>query len=324
MPVRAIFWRVEAPPAVTAPPAATVPPSRHPAALAVAIFRAWRPYRLRGYVTGLVAGVLAGGIVAPLVTTTLTLLGALGGFIDDSRVPWAEILWTLTFALVMPFAGALAYARWQPRDLRDAAASYLWLAQEAEARWRSTTGRATVPRDEAGMREFLQTTAPTPENAGERFGMWLALLDIAQARAAVAEMPRETPSERFGHASATWLTAFVAGDTTAPGFDDLETLAHEIDDPDERREALATVGLQRARAALDAGGDWRAPLAAVRPRLYTAPDGIYARFVWRPAFRQLLIACVSGIAVYWIAWFLLEPYYRWPAEALRWAYAPPR
>ena len=306
-----------------APPAA-VPPGRHPSALAVAFFHAWRPYRLRGYVTGLVAGVVAGGIVAPLVTTTLTLLSALGGFIDDSSVPWAAIVWTMTFALVTPFAGAMAYARWQPRDLRDAAASYLWLAQEAEAHWRATTGRATVPRDEAGMREFLQTTTPTPENAGERFGVWIALLDITQARAAVAEMPRDTPSERFGHASATWLTSFVAGDTTGPGFEDLDVLAHAIDQPDERREALTTVGLQRARAALAAGGDWRAPLAAVRPGLWSEPDAIYSRFVWRPAFRQLLIACASGTVVYWTAWFLLEPYYRVPVDALRWAYATTR
>jgi hypothetical protein len=303
-----------------APPAA-VPPARHPAALAVAIFHAWRPYRWRGYATGLVAGILAGGIVAPLITSALALLGALTGVVGDGGLPWAAVAWTLAFALTAPFAGALAYARWQPRDLREAAESYLWLAQESEAHWRDITGRATVPRDEAGMREFLLTAAPTPENAGERFGMWIALLDVTQARAAIAEMPRETPDDRFGHASATWLADFVAGDAGGPSLQDLEALAQAIDSADDRREALVTVAVQRARVALAAGADWRAPLSAVRPALGPAPDAVYSRLVWRPAFRQLLIACVSGTVVYWVAWLLLEPYYRLPADALRWAYA---
>jgi hypothetical protein len=302
-------------------PPEPIPPGRHPAALAVAIFQAWRPYRWRGYATGLVAGILAGGILAPLITTTLTLLGALAGIVDRVSGPWEAVLWTVTFALSAPFAGAIAYARWQPRDLRDAAESYLWLVQESEARWRDITGRATVPRDEAGMREFLRTAAPTPENAGERFGMWIALLDVTQARAAIKEMPRETPGDRFGHASAAWLAAFVAGDATEPSLEDIEALAEAIDGADDHREALVTVAVQRARAALVAGADWRAPLAAVRPGLGRAPDAIYARVVWRPAFRQLLIACVGGTVVYWVAWFLLEPYYRLPADALRWAYA---
>ena len=303
------------------PPPAVVPPARHPAALAVAIFHAWRPYRWRGYAAGVIAGIVAGGIVAPLVTTTLTLPGALAGVVDDRGLPWAGVVWTLAFALTAPFAGALAYARWQPRDLRDAAQSYLWLAQESEAHWRDSTGRATVPRDEAGMREFLRTEAPTPRNAGERFGMWIALLDVTQARAAIAEMPRDTPGDRFGQASAAWLAGFVAGDAPAFSLEDLEALAQAIDQEHERREALVTVALQRGRAAVAAGGDWRAPLAAVRPRLGPAPDAIYARVVWRPAFRQLLVACLSGTAVYWVAWLLLEPYYRLPADALRWAYA---
>ena len=291
-----------------APP--PIPTSRHPAAVAAAIFHAWTPFRWRGYAAGFFAGVVGGGIVAPVVTTTLTLVAALLGVIVEGQFPWAEFTWTLVFAIVSPLAGALAYAQWQPRDLRDAAQTYLWLAQAAETRWRAATGLPTVPRDEAGMREFLRTVAPTPENAGERFGIWITLLDVEQARSAIAEMPDGSAYERFGHASAAWLAAFVAEGAAPPAsFEELEVLASQIEDPGDRREARVTVALQRARAAVAAGGDWRAPLAAVRSELAREPDPVYARVVWRPAFRQLLIACLIGIFVYWASWLMLAPYF---------------
>ena len=296
---------------VSAPPPAPVPDARHPAALAVAIFHAWRPYRWRGYAVGVLAGLIAGGVIAPLLTTTVVLAAAFAG-VDAglAGMPWAEILWTLTFVVVTPVVGALAVARWQPQDLQSAAQTYLWLAERSEARWRTTTGVATVPRDVAGMRAFLDATPPTPANAGERFGLWIALGEIAQARAAVEEMPRATPDDVFGHASASWLTDLVEGrPDAAKTVDELAPLTDTIESPTGHREALVTVALHRARVARAAEGDWRAPLAAVRHRLGQEPDAVYARFVWRPAFKRLLSACGTGVVVYWAALF-----------ALRWAY----
>ncbi len=287
----------------------SIPPSRHPAALASAIYQAWQPYRLRGYLAGLVAGIAAGGILAPIATTSITLLAAMAGVIYDGSLPVAGFIWTLVFVIVTPAAGAAAYAHWQPQDLRGAAQAYLWLAESAEAQWRTVTGRQTVPRDEAGMREFLDTTAPTPENAGERFGIWIALLEIERAREAIAEMPDTTAADRFARASASRLAAFVGDGTQAEPFDALDALANDIEDPPQHLIARVTVAVQRAREALAVNGEWRAPLAAVRPLLAAGPDAVYARFLWRPAFRQLLIACATGCLVYWAAWLLLAPYF---------------
>lgn len=94
-----------------------------------------------------------------------------------------------------------------------------------------------------------------------------------------------------------------------PDLDALDALTNDIEDPEKHLAARATVALQRARAAWAAGSDWRAPLAAVRPALGGRPDAVYRRFVWQPAFRQLLIACVTGTLVYWAAWLILAPYF---------------
>lgn len=289
--------------------ASPIPPARHPAALALAIYQSWQPYRLRGYLAGLVAGIAAGGIGAPLVTTSVTLLAAMSGVMYDGTLPVAGFVWTIVFALVTPATGASAYANWQPRDLRSAAQTYLWLAERAEVEWRAVTGRPTVPRDDAGMREFFETTPPTPANAAERAGLWLALLEIERARAAVAEMPNTTAADRFARESVSWLATFVAVGTPAEVLDALDALANDIEEPEQHLAARATVALQRARVALASGSDWRASLAAVRPALGGRPDAVYRRFVWRPAFRQLLIACVTGTLVYWAAWLLLAPYF---------------
>ena len=41
--------------------------------------RAWRPYRWRGYVLGLVVGILAGGILGPVVTVSVAFALGLAG-----------------------------------------------------------------------------------------------------------------------------------------------------------------------------------------------------------------------------------------------------
>ena len=285
---------------------AAIEPNRHPAALAAAITRAWQPYRWRAYAAGVVAGLVVGGIAAPIATTTLLMAMYLAG-VTATGALWQEGLWSLSFGLAFPAAAATAFARWQPVDLRKAAETYLWVAMRAEANWRRATGLAAVPRDPAAMRAFLASAPETPATAAERFGIWIALLDVPHARAALAEIPTETARGRFARASAGWLADFTEG--TTPPLEPLEALAAAIDDPDERQEAATEVALNRARAALAEGMDWRAPLAAARAALGAAPDTIYRHWVWRPVFRTALISAATGLVVYWIAINVLAPYF---------------
>ena len=269
---------------------------RHPAAVAAAITAAWRPYRWRAYGGGLLAGLLIGGVGGPIVTTSMLMALAMAG-VTSEAASWPNVVWSLAFALSVPVVGATLYAYWQPRRLRMAAQTYLWVAQRAEAHWAEVMRARPVPRDERGIRQTLASMPGTPETARERFGLWLALLETDNARAAAAEIPGVTDVDRFSRPATLWLVDFVEGSTAPP--DALQSLADAISDPDDRVEATAIVAVNRARVAISEDRDWQAPLTAVRPSLGDTPERIHNRFLWWAAFRALLVSMAVGVAVFW-------------------------
>src|SRR5262245_21689004 len=279
--------------------------NRHPAALAGAISTSWTPYRRRAYVLGIVSGLLAGGVIAPIVTSTLVIALSLAGIPTESR--WPEVVWSIVFALTAPAVAATAYTRWQPTKLIDAAQTYIWLSMRAEHNWAEVFGTLPVPRDETTTRRVLASVPLMGATAGERSGLWMSLLDFEEAKAAAEEMPHTTAAERYERASALWLVDF-AGGTVLP-LDPLQRLVDAIDDPDERLEASVSIALSRARVALSQGEDWQQPLAAARATLGSAPLPLYDKLLWRTTFRQVLIATLLGLAVYWLAINVLAPYF---------------
>src|SRR5678809_636024 len=98
------------PPAPVVVESAAVDPKRHPAALSNAIAGAWRPYRLRAYLVGLLAGLFAGGVLAPIATTSLLLGLYLARLAPAEGVPWAEGIWTAVFAVTFAIVGATVFA----------------------------------------------------------------------------------------------------------------------------------------------------------------------------------------------------------------------
>jgi hypothetical protein len=263
------------------------------AALAREMTRAWRPFRLRGYVVGIVAGILAGGVGAPVVTTALVI-----GFALDPVTPWPEVVWGLTFALAFAVAGATALSRWLPRDFRSAAEAYVWLSDRAESQWREVFDGRAVPRTTAAMRTFVEEAAVTPQTAGAISSIWLALGDSTQARAIADQMAAATASERFERSAAIWLIDFLDGES--PSLVVLEALADDVADPSARREARVTVATNRSRAEFASGRRWEPPLAAVRPELGSAPTAPFRRVVWWPAFRSLFAAGALGTLIFWL------------------------
>jgi hypothetical protein len=271
---------------------------RRPQALADAISRGWRPYRLRAYAVGIVAGILVGGIPTAIATTSVVLVLSLAGITIDPALPWDELTWSIAFALAFAAVGAWALVRWLPRDFKAATESYIWLASRAEDQWSEQFGGAPVPRAPAAMRAFLDSTPATPETAHQRSGLYLALGDMEGARRETDQMPVGTAVERFQRAAVTWLLDFVLG-----GDDPLEPLrigAAAIDDPAERLEAEVEIALNEARVAVARGGDWMAPAAAIRGRIGDEPSRLIWRLAWGPAFRTMLSAATIGVVLFWI------------------------
>jgi hypothetical protein len=274
-----------------------ITPERHPAALAVAITRTWRPYRWRAYLVGAVVGILVGGIPTAIATTSVTVALAVAGVTVDPGLPWAEMIWSAAFVVAFAASGAWAVASWLPRDFKAATETYLWLATCAETHWRDRFGDVEVPRTPARMRASLDATPATPETAGDRFGLWMGLGNLEAARGEIAQMPETTAVDRHSRAAAGWLVDF-AGGTTGP-LEPLGVSAAAIDDAGQRLEAEVGVAVSAARVALAEGGDWRAPLAGVRGRLGREPARIMWRFAWGSAFRGMLAAAAIGVGAYW-------------------------
>jgi len=295
------------PPAPVVVQAAAVDPKRHPAALSNAIAGAWRPYRLRAYLVGLLAGLFVGGVLAPIATTSLLLGLYLVRLAPAEGVPWAEGIWTAVFAVTFAIVGATVFARWQPRRLRMAVETYIWLAMRGEENWAQVFGAQPVPRRERDMRAALASIPATPVTAGERFGLCVGLLELDRARVTAAEMPQTSATERYHRASAFWLADFIAGETRP--LEPLQQFVDAIEERGEQVEAAVEIALCQARVAVSEDQDWQAPLAAIRHRLGTAPDSAYHRFVWQSVFRSLLIATAVGASVYWLAIIWLKPYF---------------
>lgn len=275
-----------------------VPVARKLGALADAITRAWRPYRWRAYVVGIVSGVLIAGVPTAIATTALAVILALAGITVDPRLPWAEVIWSVAFVVAFAAIGAWALARWLPARFKAAAETYVWLATTAETRWRDTFGDAPVPRTPESMRAFLDATPRSPETAYQRFGIYLALGELETARSEIEHMPVTAPVERYQRAAATWLLDFVNGGNAS--LEPLRMGAAAIDDAADRLEAEVEVALSEARVAVARGGDWMTPAAAIRDRLGTEPSRLIWRLTWRPAFRTMLATASVGVVAYWI------------------------
>jgi hypothetical protein len=274
------------------------PSGRDAQALADAISRGWRPYRLRAYAAAIVAGILVGGIPTAIATTAVVLVLSLAGITIDPAVPWDELIWSIAFAVAFAAVGAWALVRWLPHEFKAATESYIWLASRAEEHWREQFGGLPVPRPPEAMRAFLTSTPATPETAHQRSGLYLALGDVEAARRETGQMPVGTAVERYQRAATSWLLDFVAGGDGT--LEPVRAAAAAIDDPAERLEAEVEVALSEARVALAHSGDWLTPAAALRDRLGDDPSRLIWRLAWGPAFRGMLALAAIGVVLFWI------------------------
>jgi len=269
-------------------------PRRDPAALAAAIDRRWRRYRFRAYLFGVLVGFVA---TVPIVIATTVLVLGLALLGADLSEPWPELVWTIAFVVLFAAAGSWAVARWLPRPFRSALESYVWLAMRAEAHWVEAVGSA-VPRKPEAMRAFLDSATVTSSTAAEVASIWLALGDLDTARQVLESMPTTTDAERHQKAEMAWLADFVGGTDTPLGA--LEGTATAIADVRDRLEAQVGLAVDASRLAIAHGGDWIAPLAAVRPALGAEPSAMLWQIAFWPTARMMLLYGGVGVAAYWV------------------------
>jgi len=159
----------------------------------------------------------------------------------------------------------------------DALAVGGWSRLEAEARWRGL-GASRIPRSPAEAQKWLRDHPDPDALQPQRFAALLLAGDLAGAKATLETCPADTAYERFGIESDRWALDFVEG--AIPDLARVEALAAEISDPHEERHAVTTMAILRAHVALAEGSEWVPKMAAVRPLVGDAADGIIgARYV---------------------------------------------
>lgn len=218
-------------------------------------------------------------LVAFAVASPLVVLGI--PYAIQAGLPWPVVLvlGSVVYAVVSVELWILSI----PRRVRRAWEGYALVSNPETKRWTETT-KAPIPRSLAAMRRWLTRTPDRPETRWVRSQLLVAVGDLAQARAVAQAMPINSDRDRFEQRTLLEHIAWVEGGET-----DLEGLrqqAETVGEPGsiERLTARGEVALAVARDLAVSGGDWKAPLVALRDE---AGAELAGRFYREDARRHL-------------------------------------
>lgn len=231
------------------------------------------------------------GIGAALVITSFGLpLAVLAG------LPWPVglIVGTVVFAVVGVELSYLAI----PRRVRSAWEGFAVVGNPAAKRWLALVG-TPVPDSLPKIRRWLERTPERPEIRWARAEGLILAGDLAEARAVVERMPVPTKWDRFEQqALRAYLDWIEGGD---PDLDALRGEAETVGEPGsaERMTARGQAVVAVARDLAASGGDWMAPLIALRDEAGPAAKGLLREDLRRVAYRYYLVygLIVSAIAL---------------------------
>jgi hypothetical protein len=133
-----------------------------------------------------------------------------------------------------------------------------------------------------------------PESRGARAWAFLVLGDLESARRAVERMPGDDPPDRYRRAVSEAVLRLAEG--ADPALDQLRRVAAALD-PAGRRQAEVDAALLEAQRVAGEGGDWRAPLLAVRPMLGGGTPARVILRLWLPSVAMLAIGAAAMTAV---------------------------
>jgi hypothetical protein len=234
-------------------------------------------------------------LVAVGVASPLLVLGL--PFAIQAGLPWP-------LALVLgPVAYAVVWVElWQiamPRRVRSAWEGFTLVANPETKRWQETTG-APVPRTRLAMLRWLRRTPDRPETRWVRSQLLVTVGELAEARDVAERMPIETDRDRFDQRTLFEYIEWVRGGEA--DLDALRRQAETVGEPGsmERLWARGEVAIAIARDLADSGGDWMAPLKAIRDEAGPAlASRLFHEESRRQLYPQLLLvgAAFSGFIV---------------------------
>ncbi|MEO8639565.1 MAG: hypothetical protein ABI458_06600, partial [Chloroflexota bacterium] len=201
-------------------------------------------------------------------------------------LPWPVglIAGTVLFAVIGVELNYLAI----PRRVRKAWEGFAVVGNPATKRWFALVG-TPVPTTLPRIRRWLERDPERPETRWARAEGLLLIGDLAESRAVVERMPIDTPSDRFEQqALFAYLDWIEGGD---PDFDALRDEAETIGEPGsaERIAARGQAVLAVARDRAASGGDWMAPLIALRDEAGPAAAGLLREDLRRVAYPWYLL-----------------------------------
>ena len=211
-------------------------------------------------------------------------------------LPWPVglIVGTVVFAVVGVELNYLAI----PRRVRSAWQGFAVIGNPGMKRWLAVVG-TPVPNTLPKIRRWLERTPERPEIRWARAEGLSLVGDLAESRAVVERMPINTPWDRFEQTTLfAYLDWIEGGD---PDFVSLRDEAERIGEPGsaERMEARGRAVLAVARDLAASGGDWMAPLIALRDEAGPAAAGLLREDLRRIAypFYSLYGLVVSGVTL---------------------------
>ena len=228
------------------------------------------------------AGVIVG---TPLASTILLATHDAAG----------ALRFALSFAAFVVAALATFVVALGPRT-RDALQLFTWIGEHDLDRFLRETG-ARPPTSEGRARRWLEEHPTAPD--AHRVDVLLLAGETSQARLVAEGLPARTPMERFERALQLEYAARVTG---AAENADLAAAAAALDDPTERRRAVAAFAVTRAGRVAGDGGDWREPLVEARRELGREPASTFARsrLVRQVALVYVVVgAALCGLQVFW-------------------------
>jgi hypothetical protein len=239
------------------------------------------------------SSILRATAVGPIPIQTLIGLGAALAITGiglplavRAGLPWPAglIVGTVVFAVVGVELNYLAI----PRRVRSAWEGFAVVGNPATKRWLAVVG-TPVPNTLPKIRRWLERTPERPEIRWARAEGLLLVGDLAKSRAVVERMPIDTPADRFEQQTLRSYLDWVAGGD--PDFDALRAGAETVGDPGspERMEARGRVVVAIARDLAASGGDWMAPLIALRDEVGPAAAGLLREDLRRIAYPYYLV-----------------------------------
>jgi hypothetical protein len=211
-------------------------------------------------------------------------------------LPWplGLVVGTVVFAVVGVELSYLAI----PRRVRSAWEGFAVVGNPGMKRWLAVVG-TPVPNTLPKIRRWLERTPERPEIRWARAEGLLLVGDLAESRAVVERMPIDTPSDRFEQQALFAYLDWIEGGN--PDFDALRDAAETIGEPGsaERTAARGQAIVAVARDQAASGGDWMAPLIALRDEVGPAAGGLLREDLRRTAYTYYLSygLVVSSVAL---------------------------